>query len=398
MDDETLDPASAPDAPAPHQRPPRATQAGRRARSPRDARPRGASPRGSRPAPKTPRAKRRRAGCLAALLLILVVFGGGAAYGWWMLYKPATTVTPGQPVQLEVIRGSSTAEIGELLAASGVVDNALMFRLQARSSTDQRPLKAGIYDLTTGMGYEPAMNVLRVGPPVIEYFSITIPEGWTLEQIAKRVEEKANIPAAEFLTLASTGASQFTYPFLADNRTGSLQGYLFPKTYRLEAGTTAKGMIDAMLTQFGKETAGLDLAYARSHGVDMHGLVTIASIIEREARVAKDRPVISSVIYNRLAKNMKLEICATVQFIVGNKPRLLYSDLKVESPYNTYLHQGLPPGPIASPGLASLQAAAAPAETSYLFYVLTHKDGSHSFSKTTAEHNRYKAQAAKGLK
>ena len=95
---------------------------------------------------------------------------------------------------------------------------------------------------------------------------------------------------------------------------------------------------------------------------------------------------------------MRLEICATVQFVVGNKPKLLYSDLKVESPYNTYLHKGLPPGPIASPGLASLQAAVAPAQTQYLYYVLTHKDGSHSFSKTAAEHARYKAQAEKGLK
>jgi UPF0755 protein len=341
-------------------------EAGRRAQAPRGSRPRAA-----RPAPKGSRAKRRRAGCLAALLLIVVVLGSAAGYGWWMLYRPATNVTPGQPVQLEVPSGSSTAEIGELLADSGVVDNALMFRLQARSATDTRPLKAGVYDLATGMGYEPAMNALRVGP-VIEYFSITIPEGWTLEQIAKRVEEKARIPAAEFLTLAATGASQFPYPFLADNKTGSLQGYLFPKTYRL--------------------------AFARSHGLDTHGVVTIASIIEREARVGTDRPLISSVIYNRLAKNMRLEICATVQYVVGNKPRLLYSDLKVESPYNTYLHQGLPPGPIASPGLASLQAATAPAETTYLYYVLTHKDGSHSFSKTAAEHNKYKAQAAKGLK
>jgi UPF0755 protein len=393
MDDETRkDAAQASDAQAPADPAPRPTDAGRRAQAPRATRPRGA-----RPAPKGSRAKRRRAGCLAALLLILVVFGAAAGYGWWTLYKPATDVAPGQPVQLEIPNGSSTAEIGELLAASGVVDNALMFRLQARSATDTRPLKAGVYDLATGMGYEPAMNALRVGP-VIEYFSITIPEGWTLEQIAKRVEEKANIPAAEFLALASTGASQFTYPFLADNKTGSLQGYLFPKTYRLEVGTSAKGIIDAMLTQFGKETAGLDLTFAKSRGLDTHGVVTIASIIEREARVAGDRPLISSVIYNRLARNMRLEICATVQFVVGNKPRLLYSDLKVESPYNTYLHQGLPPGPIASPGLASLQAAAAPAETSYLYYVLTHKDGSHSFSKTAAEHNRYKAQAAKGLK
>jgi UPF0755 protein len=247
------------------------------------------------------------------------------------------------------------------------------------------------------MTYDAALAALQEGP-VIQYLSFTVPEGWTLEQIAKRVEEKAGIPSAEFLALASAGAAQFDYSFLADNRTGSLQGYLFPKTYRVKVGSTAKEIVDVMLKQFAKETAGLDMSYAASRGLNMHGVVTVASIIEREARVEKDRPLISSVIYNRLARDMKLEICATVQFVVGNKPRLLYSDLKVQSPYNTYIHKGLPPGPIASPGLASLQAAVAPAQTQYLYYVLTHKDGSHSFSKTSAEHLRYKAQAEKGLK
>jgi UPF0755 protein len=371
-----------------------------------DRRPRRSRQRGARPAgrpqgrgrmPQTTRARKRRVGCLAALALVVVVAVGAAGFVWSSLYKPAIEVAPGQPVQIEVPKGASTAEIGELLAGTGVVANPLMFRLQQRSSADTRPLKAGVYDLATGMSYDAALGALREGP-VIQYLSFTVPEGWTLEQISARIQEKAGVPAAEFLGLASTGAAQFDYAFLADNKSGSLQGYLFPKTYRVKVGSSAKDIIDVMLKQFGKETAGLDLAYPASRGLGMHGVVTIASIIEREARVEKDRPLISSVIYNRLARDMKLEICATVQFVVGNKPRLLYSDLKVQSPYNTYIHKGLPPGPIASPGLASLQAAVAPAQTQYLYYVLTHKDGSHSFSKTSAEHLRYKAQAEKGLK
>jgi UPF0755 protein len=347
--------------------------------------------------PQSTRSKKRRMGCLAGIALVAVVVAGASASVWWTLYKPTVEVPPGQAVQIEVPKGASTAEIGELLANTGVVENPLMFRLQQRSSADTRPLKAGVYDLATGMAYEAALSALREGP-VIQYVSFTVPEGWTLEQISKRVEEKTGVPAADFLALASTGAGQFDYSFLADNKTGSLQGYLFPKTYRVKAGSSASDIIDVMLKQFAKETAGLDMAYAASRGLNTHAVVTIASIIEREARVEKDRPLISSVIYNRLARDMKLEICATVQFVVGNKPRLLYSDLRVQSPYNTYLHKGLPPGPIASPGLASLQAAVAPAQTQYLYYVLTHKDGSHSFSKTAAEHNRYKAQAEKGLK
>lgn len=346
--------------------------------------------------PARPAKARRRSGCLAALALVVLVASLAAAMVWWTLYRPTVEAPAGQPVQIEVPKGSTTAEIGELLANAGVVPSATMFRLQQRWSSDPRPLKAGVYDLATGMTYEAALQALREGP-VIQYVTFTIPEGWTIDQIAARVQEKTGAPAAEFKALASEGAAQFSYPFLTDNRTGSLQGYLFPKTYRVTAGSSAREIIDVMLAQFGREIAGLDLTYAVSRGLTTHDVVTIASIIEREARVDKDRPLISSVIYNRLGRDMKLEICATVQFIVGNKPRLLYKDLKVESPYNTYLHKGLPPGPISSPGFKSLEAAVAPAQTDFLYYVLTHKDGSHSFSTSAAQHERYKAQAERGL-
>lgn len=344
-----------------------------------------------------PGPKRKRRGCLAALLLVIVAAAAAAAGVYFSLFAPVIDAAPGQPVQIEIPKGASTSEIGELLANSGVIANPLMFRISLRASEETAPLKAGVYDLTTGMDYEVAASALRAGPP-IQYFTLAIPEGWTIPQIAKRVEEKAGIPAAEFESLASTGASQFDYAFLADNKTGSLQGYLFPKTYRIKVGSNAHDIADVMLKQFGKETATLDMSFAAQRGLNTHDVVTVASIIEREARVAQDRPLISSVIYNRLSKNMMLEICATVQFVVGNKPRLLYSDLRVESPYNTYLHKGLPPGPIASPGLASLEAAVAPTTTAYLYYVLTHKDGSHSFSTTLKQHLAYKAQAEKGLK
>jgi UPF0755 protein len=346
--------------------------------------------------PRSPKPRQRR-GCLAALVLLVVVAAAVGGSVWWTLFKPVVETTPGRPVQIEIPKGASTIDIADLLANVGVIANPLMFRLDLRGDVDTRPLRAGVYDLTTGMSYREVVDRLREGPPVA-YYTLAVPEGWTIAQIAKRVEEKSGIPAAEFERLANTGAAQFEFPFLADNETGSLQGYLFPKTYRVKVGSSAAEVIAIMLGQFAKETAGLDMTFARSRDLDMHDVVTIASIIEREARVDKDRPLISSVIYNRLKKGMLLEICATVQFVVGNKPRLLYKDLQVESPYNTYMNKGLPPGPISSPGLASLTAAVAPAETGYLFYVLTHKDGSHSFSTTVAEHNRYKAQAAKGLK
>jgi UPF0755 protein len=166
----------------------------------------------------------------------------------------------------------------------------------------------------------------------------------------------------------------------------------------LAAGSSARQVVEMMLTQFGRETAGLDLSVSRERGLTPHDVVTMASMIEREARVPAERPVIASVIYNRLTRGMLLEIDATVLYVVGNKTRLLYRDLRVDSPYNTYVTPGLPPGPIASPGLASLEAACRPAETGYFFYVRTGKGGSHTFTRTKVEFLAAKAQAKKGLR
>ncbi len=350
--------------------------------------------RGQRP----PVRSRRGRGCAIAAVVMLALLAIGAGAVWWTLFRAQTDIQPGGPVQLHVPKGASTADIGRLLAHRGVIANPLMFRLRARMTQDAGPLKAGVYDLTTGTDYDQALAILRAGPPPILYYTLAIPEGWTITQIADRVEKVTGISAVEFSKLARTGAASFPYPFLEDNKTRSLEGYLFPKTYRIKEGSTARDIIDAMLTQFDKEIEGLDISYATARGLSMHDVVTLASMIERETRTAKDRRLASSVIYNRLSRGMRLEIDATVQYLVGNKRRLLYRDLGVKSPYNTYLHTGLPPGPIASPGLPSLEAAAHPARTEYLFYVLTGRDGSHSFAKTSEEFLRLKEQARRGLK
>lgn len=349
-------------------------------------------PRAVAPPPKPPVDRARIVRVSIALAVLVAI----AVAGWAMLIRPVSDVPAGQAVQVDVPRGATDSRLGDLLAERGVVASPLMFRIQARLAGASGRFRAGTYDLTTGSDYRAVIERLLAGPP-ISYVKITIPEGWTVAQIAKRVEAEAGVPAADFTRLASTGAREFHYAFLDSDTTGSLEGYLFPKTYRIRSGSSAKEIIDVMLRQFGKETEGLDLTYARAHGVSLHGLVTIASMIERETKVARDRPLVSSVIYNRLARGMYLEIDATVQYAVGGKPRLLYSDLQVNSPYNTYLHKGLPPGPIASPGRASLEAAAAPTSTRYLYYVLTHRDGTHTFTDTKAAFEALKARAKRGL-
>lgn len=355
--------------------------------------------RGRGGAPKRPvsRAAIRRRRTWLAVLLLLAVLAAVGIGAWWNLYRVESDVPPGRSVQVEIPKGASSGEVAALLAKAGVVANSNMFSVRARLLGAGGDLKPGIYDWTTGSDYDAVVDRLQKGPTVV-YATVVVPEGWTIEQIATRVEEKTGISADDFTKTARRGKKLFDYAFLADNPTDSLEGYLFPKTYRVKEGSSAEVVLGMMLTQYAKETAGLDTSYAKTRGLSMHDVVTVASMIEREARVAKDRPLVSSVIYNRLAKKMRLEIDATVQYVLGGKAKLLYSDLKVESPYNTYLHPGLPPGPIASPGLASLQAAVAPAKTGYLYYVLTHKDGSHTFATTYAEFVRLKAQAKKGLK
>jgi UPF0755 protein len=344
---------------------------------------------------RPPRPGARRAAIVS--VVVVLVLAGAALAVWAVLFRPVVDVSPGQSVQVDVPKGATNAELGELLAQQGVVANPLMFRVQARLLGAGGKIKAGVYDFVTGATYRDVIDRLEAGSPVV-YHKLTVPEGWTIDQTAKRVEEQAGVPAKEFADLARTGAGQFHYSFLSSNGTESLEGYLFPKTYLIRQGSGAKEIIDVMLRQFDKEAAGLDLSHARSRGLTMHDVVKIASMIERETKVQSDRPLVSSVIYNRLARNMFLEIDATVQYAVGGKPRLLYRDLRVDSPYNTYRNKGLPPGPIANPGLASLKAACAPARTGYLWYVLTHRNGTHSFAETKVKFEALKARAKKGLK
>lgn len=305
----------------------------------------------------------------------------------------------GKHVVVEIPPGSATPDIADRLARSGVVGNAQVFRALSRLSHADGRLKPGVYELETGTSYAGVIRALEAGPSSA-YATVTIPEGFTIKQMAQRFASGAGVDAAAFERVASTQAVSFKpeHAFLASNGTPSLEGYLFPDTYRVKRHADPRAVIEMMLEQFGAETAGLDLRRATASGLTLHGVVTIASMVEREVRLQRERPLAASVIENRLAKGVPLEIDATVRYVTGKKRRLLYRDLAVRSPYNTYLHSGLPPGPIASPGLPSLKAAAQPADTPYEFYVLTGKDGSHTFTADKASFLAAKARAKEGLR
>jgi UPF0755 protein len=340
------------------------------------------------------RRRRRLLTSLAVLVAVVAVIAFGA---WWTLGRRESDVAPGKKIEVTIPKGASTAQVASLLAREGVIDSSMMFNIRARTLGVSSELKPGVYAMTTGSDYDTVARLLSQGPSVV-FVTLTIPEGWTIDQISRRVEAKTGVPAKEFADMARTGKKLFPFAFLDKDPGDSLEGYLFPKTYQVREKSTASTIIGMMLAQYEKETADVDYSYAVAHGLTEHDVLTIASIIEREATLQKDRPLVASVIYNRLAKHMKLQLDSTVMFVIGNRERLYLSDLKVQSPYNTYLHYGLPPGPIANPGIESIQAAASPAKTGYYYYIMDHKDGSQSFTKTYEEFLRLKAQAAKGLK
>ncbi len=346
-----------------------------------------AAPHRVRRAPRAPRKKNgaRVFGAVALLLLIAVLVA--AAIGWNTLHEPAVEVAAGKPVEVTIASGSSTAAIAETLASAGVIENAAMFRLQSRLSESDGLLRAGEYSLSTGMPYDLVLEKLKAGPDIV-YFDVPIPEGFTARQIAARFAARAQVPEAEITELVTTGAKEFVaeHPYLEKAHEGSLEGFLFPATYRVKEGTSARDVVEMMLDKFDSELAAIDLSYAKSKNLDVRDVVIIASILERESKIQDEFPLVSSVIYNRLARPMRLQLCATVLYeLPEGTTKLTNADLKLQSPYNTYIHDGLPVGPISNPGTAALTAAAAPDKTDFYYYVLTGKDGSQTFASTYDE-------------
>jgi UPF0755 protein len=326
---------------------------------------------------------------LIAVASIAVVAGGaGLAYYRWCQGAGG----PQLPVSFEIPEGATASDTIAALHRQGVIRCGAASRLMVSIRGQATPLEAGSYQLRTNMTVDDALKVLEKGPPPVPEVDITIPEGYRMTQIADRVAQDLKIPAKKFLAVAQNG--NFSAAPYLPKHAGSLEGFLFPKTYEFDKGSTkAEDVITTLLSQFQEEAKALPWDNARSLGVTPYQVVTIASMVEREAQVPADRPKIAAVIYNRLAKNMTLGIDATLQYVDPDPADgLTASDLKIDSPYNTRLNRGLPPTPIANPGLASLKAALQPAQTSDLYYILCGSDGRHEFTQTYAQFLQLKSQ------
>jgi UPF0755 protein len=326
---------------------------------------------------------------IVGIVALVVVVGlvGTLIGGWWLFGRDADVEAPGSSVAVEIPKGASTTEIGRILDESGLIDSQLSFRVAVERVGADGKLRAGTYELVTGMPDDAIVDALLAGPEVA-YVTVTIPEGFTVGQVAGRLAEETGLEEGELVELVTSGAAVFApeHPYLADTHQGSLEGFLFPKTYRVREGSTATQTVELLLDQFDKEISNVDLSASEARGQSLYELVTVASMIERETKVADERPLVASVIYNRLEEGMRLGIDATIEYVLpGNRLRLSAEDLEIDSPYNTYRNSGLPAGPIGNPGAAALEAAARPEDTSYLYYVLTGEDGSHTFTETYEE-------------
>lgn len=279
--------------------------------------------------------------------------------------------------------------MAESLYRNGIIRNPALFRLYARTHDLDKRIAAGTYKVSSGLSVPELLRLLTGGGQVTKRF--TLPEGLTVKEIAARLEQQNVVNAEAFLKELQTG--KFDHAFLPGGLAGlaRFEGYLFPDTYQVFSDVSAHAVIELMLRRFAAVSEELNLpAEAARHGLTVHQAVTLASLVEREAKRSEERALIAGVLYNRLRKGMPLQVDATVQYALGvHRERILYKDLTVDSPYNTYRVTGLPPGPIAAPGRASLLAVIRPAETDYLYYVAK-PDGSHAFSRTLSEHNANK--------
>lgn len=348
------------------------------------------------PAADTPPRPRRRWLRRLFLLFLLFVFltAGGLGAGYWYLEQWGRRPygAPGvHPFKIEP--RTQTRQIARRLRDGGLVENDLLFLAWMRLHGRRRGLQAGQFTLQTPIS--PARLIDALGRGTFEKI-LTIPEGWTARQIAHRLKAEGWIPNEQlWLDLVARPAGP---ELLGEPLPRGAEGFCFPDTYRLDAGTSAGQILRRMQVKFKREWTLAEPARRdeRSRNLSLPEVVTLASMVEREARTDQEMPAIASVYLNRLARGMKLQCCATVRYAMGevwDRP-LFFADLKIDSPYNTYLHPGLPPGPIANPGRAALEAVLRPAPTDFLFYVYA-GNHHHVFSHTYAEHMKAVREARK---
>jgi len=304
----------------------------------------------------------------------------------------APALPAGEARLFSVKEGESAVEIAARLEEQGLIRSAALFRLLAAYYGVSSSLEAGEYELQRDMTTTQIINKLHRG--LVKTEMVTIPEGWRLEQVAEVLEKRGLYNREEFREACKRAS--FGYPFLDERPAdATLEGYLFPDTYFVSPKTDAESFVRRMLQTFDERFTVAMRQQAADRGMTIHQVITLASIVEREAALPEERPLIAGIFLNRLKAGMALDADPTVQYALASNAasqaaygywkELSQEDLSIDSPYNTYRYGGLPPGPICSPGLASIQAVLDPEASDYLYFV-AREDGSHAFATTLEEH------------
>jgi len=329
------------------------------------------------------------------IAVILILIAVAAAFFLTVFMEYTRMHSSDETVIVEIPKGASEKKIAEVLKDSGVIDYEINFRLKMKSSPYRGKLNYGKYSLRKKMKIEDAIEELSKPSDLAKGIKLTVPEGFSAEMIAARCEKLGICTARDFLDELENG--EFNYSFIKDipensNVKYKLQGYLFPSTHIFKADTVAHRVINKLLSEFEKQYNKVKDMLPK--GMDMAEAINRAALIEREAKLDKEREMISGVIDNRLEIGMRLQIDASVVYAISDGlydvDRVLYKDLETDSLYNTYKYAGLPAGPICNPGIESIRAAMNPTEHKYLYYHTdTDKnDGSHIFSETFSQHKK----------
>lgn len=333
------------------------------------------------------RKKKLRVGRLLIVLVLVVGIAAGIGNIYYRNASKAVNPKSNKSIIVEIPEGSTAKKIATILKEKDLIKNKKVFVSNVKSTEKAEKIKAGKYKFSQNMNNDQIIEKLIKGQIYQDGIKVTIPEGSVSTEVVDALVKKGLGKRENYVKLFRE-PKQFSkkYKFLNDKRIVTLEGFLYPETYFFKKGTSEKEVFDKMLSEFEKKYNSKVKASVEKNKLNFYDTVIMASIVEKEAVSDSERDVIAGVFYNRLAKKMRLQSDAVLQYAMPKrKSRVMYKDLKIESPYNLYLHDGLPPTPVANPGIKSLLAAANPKKTEYLYFV-TGTDGKNYYSKTYDEH------------
>lgn len=344
--------------------------------------------------------KRNKGSKILMGLVIVAVILFAIGFSYYKTSLKAVSQNNSEVIELELPAGTSTNGIANILHENNLIKDKLIFKVRVKLLDKVGKLKAGNYELSKGMTMDQIIESLAQGGKSGDTLKFTIPEGYEIYLIGEKLEKEGLINKDRFMDLSSDKKNfEEEFNFLKELDEGqSLEGFLFPSTYEVFKDADEEDIISKMLEEFELVYKETIRDKVEDLGLSLNEVITMASLVEREARTDGERGLIAGVYYNRIKIGMKLQCDATVQYALGErKERLLYKDLEINSPYNTYLHYGLPIGPISSVGIPSIEAALEPEESDYLYYVAKPDLSGHVFSKTLDDHNKAKKEYLKSL-